>query len=151
MQAAAAAPHGVDCGGGASVRRAGKKAEVGYIARQPLGLLDERVADLDAEDVEFGTRCGQVGAEVALAAAHIQVQRQRRSKRVATKVVWQRFRREAPLERIDVRADVPLRPHAVAPRFAQPRRCDRGKEEWEQDSLRGHHSLCCVLLRVRGT
>ena len=64
----------VDRRRGTHIRTACKKSQVSHLAREALCLLDERVTNLDAQHIEVWTSSGEIGAEVPLAAANVEVQ-----------------------------------------------------------------------------
>ena len=115
-------------------------------------LLHQRVADLDAEHVEVGTGLGEVRAEVALAAANVHVDGLRLCEREALQVERSR-QPEATLQRVDVRAYVPLGAHALAPHGRRrPRRGDEGgrhQQHGKHCSMLGRHVSWLRLRRCR--
>ena len=134
------------CGVWAVVARevcwSGVRAHVSHT--ETVRLLDQRVADLDAEYVEVGTGLGEIRTEVALAAANVHVDGLRLREREVLQVERSR-ELEASLQWVDVRANVPLGAHALAPHGrGRPRRSDEGRRHQQH----GKHDSACTWLAV---
>ena len=111
---------------------------------ETVRLLDQRVADLDAKHVEIGTGLGEIRTEVALATANVHVDGLRLREREVLQVEcsWQL---ETSLQRVDVRANVPLRAHALAPHGrGRPRRRDEGRRHQQQHGKHCRSRRCAL-------
>jgi len=99
---------------------------------ETVRLLHQRVADLDAQHVQVGAGLGEIRTEVTLAAANVHVHGLRARERDLAFQVERSWQLEASLQRVDVRTNVPLGAHALAP---HGRGRARRRREGNQDHL----------------
>ena len=109
---------------------------------ETVRLLHQRVADLDAQHVQVGAGLGEIRTEVTLAAANVHVDGLRAREREVPFPVERSRQLEASLQRVDVRADVPLGAHALAPhRRGRARRRGEGNQDHSASRARAPRAV----------